>query len=40
MASIEELKQIYLLQNLETQMLERLAPLAQVKQFEGKRHRL
>lgn len=36
MASIDELKQIYLLQNLEKQMLERLAPLAQIKQYEEK----
>jgi len=36
MASIDDLKQIYLLQNLEKQMLERLAPLAQIKQYEEK----
>ncbi len=36
MASISELKQIYLLQNLETQMLEKLAPLAQKKDYEEK----
>lgn len=36
MASIDDLKQIYLLQNLENQMLERLAPLVQIKQYEEK----
>ncbi|MBU1276413.1 MAG: Crp/Fnr family transcriptional regulator [Proteobacteria bacterium] len=36
MASISELKQIFLLQNLETQMLERLAPLVQKRQHEEK----
>lgn len=36
MASIDDLKQIYLLQNLEKQMLERLAPLVQIKQYEEK----
>jgi CRP-like cAMP-binding protein len=36
MASISDLKQIYLLQNLDEQMLERLAPLAQGKQYEEK----
>ncbi|MCF8064631.1 MAG: cyclic nucleotide-binding domain-containing protein [Desulfarculaceae bacterium] len=36
MASIDELKQIYLLQSLENQMLESLAPLAQIKQYEEK----
>ena len=36
MASISDLKQIYLLQNLDDRMLERLAPLAQGKQYEEK----
>jgi len=36
MASISDLKQIYLLQNLDEQMLERLALLAQGKQYEEK----
>lgn len=36
MASVSELKQIYLLQNLESQMLESLVPLAQKKQYEEK----
>ena len=36
MASISDLKQINLLQNLDDQMLERLAPLAQGKQYEEK----
>lgn len=36
MASISELKQIYLIQNLENQMLEKLAPLTQKKHYEEK----
>ncbi|MCB2228170.1 MAG: Crp/Fnr family transcriptional regulator [Desulfarculaceae bacterium] len=36
MASLSELKQIYLVQNLDEKMLSALAPLAEKKQFEEK----
>jgi len=36
MASVSELKQIYLVQNLDDQMLQKLAPLAEKRDYEEK----